>query len=185
MITRQGSTTCLPIDYCAKPASCIIKRMTIFVPIAFHFGDQNNSSPTYRKFTYLFNLGIYQYEQHRLLISISFTPFKRNAYLSLLYTPKIIWRAFMLWATMAINEKLFMPFKTVIRGGVKSNLGHNLCLLRNIGKTITPSRTRFHVVVFVRFWYSLELRQIKFVVGPWWLSLEPAFYYFRNYKHLF
>ncbi len=58
------------------------------------------------------------------------------------------------------------PLKIEIRGGVNSNLGYNFSLLRNIGKAITPSKMRFHVGVFVRFWYSLELRHIKFVVGP-------------------
>ncbi len=59
-----------------------------FVIIALHFGDPNNFSLTYRKCTYLLNLGIYQYEQHRLLNSTSFNPIKRNAKLSYLYTPQ-------------------------------------------------------------------------------------------------
>ncbi len=66
----------------------------------------------------------------------------------------------MLWAYMAFNENLFIPFKMVIRGGVISNLGYNLSLLRNIGKTTTPSKTRFNVVVFVRFQCAF-MRQVK------------------------
>ncbi len=60
----------------------------------------------------------------------------------------------MLWATMAINEKLFMPFKMEIRGGVRSNLGYNLSLLRNIGQTVSDSETCLNVIVIARFRYS-------------------------------